>query len=159
MTETGQASWRWGVAWAVASAGLGTAAVLLARTSAPFGTPGLDLGPVPIAVLDTVSITGRTVRAQLDGVVELVDADGTVWLGARGRSFPVELDTGADTLGVAPERRLLVAGHLTGTDGRRSLVADAWTLVEGVAVAADSVRSAPSVDRSDPPLNRSAGAR
>ncbi len=159
MTEATRASWRWGVAWAVASAGLATAVVLLARTTPPFGPPGVDLGPTTIAVLDTVSIAGRTVRAQLSGVVESVEADGVVWLGARGRSFEVELDAGADTVGISPERRLLVVGRLAGADGRRWLRADAWTLVEGVAVAADSVRFAPEDDRSAPPSDRSAGSR
>lgn len=161
------AAWRWGAAWAIANAGLATLLVLLARQSAVFGgTPDLDLGPTTIAVLDTVSFAGRTVRAQLDGVVESVEPDGTVWIAATGRAFEVALDEDAvvDSLGMAPERRLLVVGRLRGADGERWLDAEAWTLVDGAAITPpDAVegedRFAPTDDRSAARSDRSADPR
>ncbi len=140
--------------WAAAAVGLSGVAVLVAllvlRPELGGRPPTADLGAVPIAVLDTVALAGRVVTASLDGVVDRADGD-TVWLAVRGVPFPVVV---IDTLAWRDGERLLVAGRLRETHGRRHLRARDWTRVDGAVVsAADSGRTLPFA----PPSDRSGG--
>lgn len=154
----------WGVAWALVAVGLAVVAALAARRLPALAPrpPVVDLGPTTIAVLDTIPLAERTVLAQLDAVVTGVDAgERRVWVEDRGRTLEVELSAPLDTAGLRAERRVLVTGQLRGDGGRRWLDAEAWTLVEGVAVppAPDSARFGPPPDRSAAAGDRSPPAR
>lgn len=162
MTSGGRTSW--GVAWVLALAGVLTLAVLVALRTPALAPlpPTVDLGPTTIAVLDTIPLAGRTVRAQIDGVVETADpSERRVWLADRGGTLEVALGPGGEALDVGTEQRLVVSGRLRGAGGRRWLHAESWTLVSGRMVAphTDSVRYGPPPDRSEAPEDRSAGLR
>lgn len=137
--------------------GLLVAAVLLGRDHPAFASrpPVVDLGAATVAMLDSVSFAGRTVRASLDGTVEMSDdATGTVWLAQRGQAFPVVL---GDTAGVVVMDRLLVHGRLRGRGDDRWLDAEAWTRVEGTTavVPPDSARFGRAPDHSAATSDRS----
>ena len=142
---------------AVGLSGVAVVAALFAlRPELGGRPPTANLGTVPLAVLDTVALAGRIVTASLDGVVDRADGD-TVWLAVRGAPFPVVV---RDSSAWHEGSRLLVAGRLRETHGRRHLRAHDWTRVDGAVVPApDSGRAlpfAPAPDRSEGAADRSA---
>lgn len=122
--ESSRRASRAGIAFALAAAALAGAGILLWRAQPPAGS--VDLGDAPVGLLDTVSLAGRYVTASLDGSVQGVGADGTVWVGTADRAFAVR---GALAESLRVEDRVLVFGRVrAGRDGRW-LDADALTEV------------------------------
>lgn len=107
--------------------GFGVAAAVLAAAVALWRYPEplsdrVNIGAAGVAVLDTVSLAGRRVTASLDGTVQAVGPDGTVWVGTDDHAFAVRGDA-ADSLAV--EDRVLVVGLVRDDQEGRYLDAEA----------------------------------
>ena len=113
------------------SLGVGSAvlvAVLAARQSGVIGParPRLHLNDATAAVLDTVTVRGRTVEASLGGRVVQVGPGEQVWLDTGRDAFPLRFD---DEPGLAVEDRVLVTGRVRARRGARWLEVGSWVRV------------------------------
>ena len=123
----------WLAALALALVAAGVAAFLLARQSGALVLPGAEplvLADADPAALDTLAYRGRPVTASLNGVVDRVDDDGTVWLRVGRGAFPLAFP---EDPGLRTEDRVLAVGRLRGRAGRRRLDVEAWSRVESAA--------------------------
>ena len=117
-------SFRAGVGFALAASALAGAGLLL-WWAEPF-SPRVDFEDAPVGLLDTVSLDDRYVTASLNGAVQGVSDNGTVWVGTADHAFAVR-GAASESLSVAD--RVLVVGRVrAGRDGRW-LDADALTEV------------------------------
>ena len=124
------------------SLGLGGAclvAVLVARQTGLVGNarPRLHLADATAAVLDTVTVRGRTVEASLGGLVVQVGPGAQVWLDTGRDAFPLRFD--ADDHGLVVEDRLLATGRVRERWGARWLEVASWVRVEPAVATAPPV--------------------
>ena len=114
------------------AAAFGAAAVAVAVLGALLWTrteplsDRVDLGEASVAMLDTVRLDGRRVTASLSGEVQMVDDDGTVWVGTDDHAFAVRAEP-EDSLSV--EDRVLVVGRVREDREGRSLDPESVTRV------------------------------
>ena len=90
---------------AAALGGIALAALLWSRAE-PL-SDRVDVGEASVAMLDTLRLDGRRVTASLQGEVQMVDDDGTAWVGTDDHAFAVRAEP-EDSLRV--EERVLVVG-------------------------------------------------
>ncbi len=122
-------SGRLALATALGVGGLALAAALLSHDLGPFAQPAsrVAVPDATAAVLDTLTVRGRRVRASLEGTVVQVGPGDEVWLDAGGDALPLRFD--ADP-GLEVEDRVLAVGRLRERRGRRWVAVESWARVE-----------------------------
>ena len=118
---------RFAVAVLVAGLGVALAVALAVRQPGGAGGERVEVPDATAAVLDTVAVRGRIVRASVDGWVVQVGRDGEVWVSSGGDAFPVRFPPEAE---LEVEDRVLVTGRLRARGGRRWLAVTSWARVE-----------------------------
>lgn len=119
----------WLVLLVLALGAASVAGLILAGRSGAFSIPGaepLTLADADATAIDTVAFRGRRVVASLNGVVDGVADDGTVWLLIEGGTVPLVFP---EPPRLRPEDRVLAVGRLRGEAGQRRVDVESWVRV------------------------------